>query len=70
MLTPFHVAVQVRDIAEAREFYGRKLGFPEEMLRAWEFYFAYCEGGYAEGQLGNVQMLLARPGARVLADPS
>ncbi|MGA7800331.1 MAG: VOC family protein [Gammaproteobacteria bacterium] len=29
MLTPFHVAVQVRDIEEARDFYGRKLGFPE-----------------------------------------
>lgn len=29
MLTPFHLAVQVRDIAEAREFYGNKLGFPE-----------------------------------------
>lgn len=29
MLTPFHLAVQVRDIEEAREFYGVKLGFPE-----------------------------------------
>lgn len=29
MLTPFHLAVQVRDIAEAREFYGKKLGFSE-----------------------------------------
>ena len=29
MLTPFHIAVQVRDIPEARDFYGRKLGFPE-----------------------------------------
>jgi extradiol dioxygenase family protein len=29
MLTPFHVAVQVRDIAEAREFYGTRLGFRE-----------------------------------------
>ncbi|HKJ08747.1 MAG TPA: VOC family protein [Gammaproteobacteria bacterium] len=29
MLTPFHVAVQVRDIEEARAFYGEKLGFPE-----------------------------------------
>ncbi len=28
-LTPFHIAVQVCDIAEAREFYGVKLGFPE-----------------------------------------
>lgn len=29
MLTPFHIAVAVRDIAEAREFYGTKLGLPE-----------------------------------------
>ena len=29
MITPFHIAVQVRDIDEAREFYGTKLGFAE-----------------------------------------
>lgn len=28
-LTPFHLAIQVRDIAEARDFYGSKLGFSE-----------------------------------------
>ena len=28
-LTPFHVALQVRDIAEARRFYGGVLGCPE-----------------------------------------
>ncbi len=28
-LTPFHIAVQVRDIAEARAFYGDGLGLPE-----------------------------------------
>ena len=28
-LTPFHLAVQVRDLDEAREFYGNKLGFEE-----------------------------------------
>lgn len=28
-LTPFHLAIQVRDIAEARAFYGGKLGLPE-----------------------------------------
>jgi hypothetical protein len=28
-LTPFHVAVQVRDIAEARRFYGEGLGLAE-----------------------------------------
>jgi len=29
MITPFHVAVQVRDLDEARDFYGGKLGLPE-----------------------------------------
>ena len=29
MLTPFHLAIQVRDIDEARDFYGTKLGLPE-----------------------------------------
>lgn len=28
-LTPFHLAIQVRDISEARAFYGGKLGLPE-----------------------------------------
>lgn len=28
-LTPFHLAIQVRDIAEARDFYGSKMGLPE-----------------------------------------
>ena len=29
MLTPFHIAVQVRDVDEARQFYGGVLGCPE-----------------------------------------
>lgn len=29
MVTPFHLAIQVRDVAEARVFYGQKLGFAE-----------------------------------------
>ena len=29
MLTPFHIAVAVRDIDEARDFYGAGLGFSE-----------------------------------------
>ena len=28
-LTPFHIAIQVRDIDEAREFYGLKMGLAE-----------------------------------------
>ena len=29
MLTPFHIAVQVRDLEEARDFYGTTLGLAE-----------------------------------------
>ena len=39
------------------------LGFEERLLRLWEFYFCYCEGGFAEGYLGDVQLAFARPGA-------
>jgi cyclopropane-fatty-acyl-phospholipid synthase len=54
----------------ARWSEARALGFSEESLRAWDFYLAYCEGGYAEGQLGDVHMLFTRPAARVLPDPA
>jgi cyclopropane-fatty-acyl-phospholipid synthase len=30
----------------------------------WEFYFCYCEGGFAERVIGDVQMLLVKPGNR------
>ncbi len=42
----------------------RALGYPDEFIRMWEFYFCYCEGGFAEGVLGDAQMLLAKPQAR------
>ena len=42
----------------------RRLGFPESFVRLWEYYLCYCEGGFAERQLGNVQMLLTKPGCR------
>jgi cyclopropane-fatty-acyl-phospholipid synthase len=42
----------------------RKLGLPEDLLRIWEFYFCYCEGGFRERVIGDVQMLLTRPECR------
>ena len=30
----------------------------------WEFYLAYCEGGFRERQLGLAQLILAKPLAR------
>ncbi len=38
-----------------------KMGFSREFVRLWEFYFAYCEGGFAERAIGDVQMLLTKP---------
>ncbi|MDH3287049.1 MAG: cyclopropane-fatty-acyl-phospholipid synthase family protein [Betaproteobacteria bacterium] len=38
------------------------LGYPESFCRMWEFYLSYCEAGFAERALGDVQMLIAREG--------
>jgi cyclopropane-fatty-acyl-phospholipid synthase len=27
----------------------------------WEYYLCYCEGGFAERYIGDVQMLLTKP---------
>ena len=42
----------------------RKLGFSDQFIRLWEFYLCSCEGGFAERALGDVQMLLTKPGCR------
>lgn len=39
----------------------RALGYPESFIRMWEFYLCYCEGAFLESNIGNVQMLLAKP---------
>jgi cyclopropane-fatty-acyl-phospholipid synthase len=56
----------VRTLAEwrrsllARTESALALGFDREFLRLWEFYLCYCEGGFAERQLSDVQMVLDR----------
>lgn len=42
----------------------KELGYPDSFVRLWEFYLCYCEGGFAERQLGDVQMLLTKPDCR------
>jgi len=39
----------------------RAQGFDERFIRQWEFYLAYCEGGYRERAVGVAQLLLAKP---------
>ena len=46
----------------------RALGYPETFVRMWEFYLCYCEGGFEERQLGDVQMLLTKPRSRRASD--
>ena len=40
---------------------ARGLGISEEFLRTWEYYFCYCEGGFRERVIGDVQILLDKP---------
>ena len=42
----------------------KALGYPDSFIRLWEFYLCYCEGGFAERQLGDVQVLLTKPDCR------
>jgi cyclopropane-fatty-acyl-phospholipid synthase len=42
---------------------ARALGLSEEFLRLWQFYFAYCAGGFAERHIGVAQIVHARPQA-------
>jgi cyclopropane-fatty-acyl-phospholipid synthase len=41
---------------------ARTLGFDDYFLRAWEYYFSYCEAGFAARYLGDLQLVLMRPG--------
>jgi cyclopropane-fatty-acyl-phospholipid synthase len=45
----------------------RAQGYDERFIRMWEFYLAYCEGGFRERAIGVSQLLLARPGHRAPA---
>jgi len=41
-----------------------ELGFDERFRRLWELYLSYCEGGFRERRIRDVQLLLAKPGYR------
>jgi len=56
-----------RTLADWRERFDARiheiahLGYDERFQRMWRYYLAYCEGGFAERQLGLGQLLLAAP---------
>jgi len=41
-----------------------ELGYDERFRRLWELYLSYCEGGFRERRIQDVQLLLAKPGYR------
>ncbi|MEX1198986.1 MAG: cyclopropane-fatty-acyl-phospholipid synthase family protein [Pseudohongiellaceae bacterium] len=40
-------------------------GFSEPFLRMWDYYLAYCQGGFMERVIHTAQFLIARPEARL-----
>ncbi|MFK4751559.1 class I SAM-dependent methyltransferase [Oceanobacter antarcticus] len=39
-----------------------QLGYDDTFCRLWDFYFAYCEGGFDERVISTVHMVFAKPG--------
>ncbi|MDH4165445.1 MAG: cyclopropane-fatty-acyl-phospholipid synthase family protein [Gammaproteobacteria bacterium] len=65
-----HYATTLRKWREnflARLAQVRQLGYPDSFIRMWDFYLCYCEGGFLERQIGDVQMLLTKPRCRLPA---
>ncbi|MFL5817428.1 MAG: class I SAM-dependent methyltransferase [Conexibacter sp.] len=42
----------------------RTLGYDERFRRMWDLYLAYCEAGFRERRISDVQLLLAKPAYR------
>jgi len=42
----------------------RRQGYSEQFIKMWEYYLCYCEGGFAEHYIGDVQMLFTKPLSR------
>lgn len=53
-----------RERVEAQRAEILSLGFDERFLRMWRFYLAYCEGGFLERAISDVQLLFAKPAYR------
>lgn len=59
-----------RTLKDWRERFNRQsealhdMGYDEAFQRLWNYYFAYCEGGFWERNIGVAQLLLAKPDNR------
>ena len=63
-------ASYARTLAAWRQAFRQRLdavraqGFDDGFIRLWDFYLAYCEGGFRERAIGVAHLLFARPGYR------
>jgi cyclopropane-fatty-acyl-phospholipid synthase len=63
-----HYATTLRRWRErllARRAEAFALGFDERALRLWEYYFSYCEAGFATGVIHDFQLALSPPAETV-----
>ncbi len=62
-LTPSYVTTlrhwRERFLAHRAEL--ETFGYDERFRRLWTLYLAYCEAGFAERRIGDIQLLLAKP---------
>ena len=42
----------------------KEMGYSKAFINMWEFYFLYCEAGFLERNIGDVQMVFAKSGVR------
>ncbi len=42
-----------------------RLGYPDEFIRMWDWYLAYCEGGFLERAISAVQVVFDKPACRL-----
>jgi cyclopropane-fatty-acyl-phospholipid synthase len=59
-----------RDNLFSRTDQVRALGLPDTFLRMWQYYLCYCEAGFEERSLGDVQALFFKPHCRQAINPS
>lgn len=43
----------------------RRLGYPDEFIRMWEWYLLYCEAGFMERAISTVQLVFDKPDCRL-----
>jgi cyclopropane-fatty-acyl-phospholipid synthase len=51
----------------------RELGYDARFQRLWRLYLCFCEAGFAERRIGDVQIVLAKPrwrGHVTVAEPA